>query len=472
MRRVIAGGVIALLAAALVSVPTTDRPTSSFALRAPRIDPARLALAALTPAEDDRTDTGPLGLEAEVHPFTAPVISVASFPTFDGRGRALKPAKWRIVTSTGNCCENYLATSPRNRLFDFGGDYLNFSDDDGSTWKRVEPADPLPNFGEGAVAMAPNGDVIGVAWNPYHGDRVVPFKYEAAEERWYYTTTKLHNPFFDRESLVALPGPFTVAGQTYPYISMLKGGWPAKEPFYVSLDGLNYFVPSAKFSDQITNGTVSRWLDVKPDPELDWLQPNYQVRLTPLGRGAVLSSRSNYAEGGLGPSWAIMDKGELKWSAFDIPNDSLPDGGHMLTDSKGRLHHLRNEEKRIAYRLSADGGRSWKKLNIPLPKGSEPRPDLDFRASGKLDVTVIAAHVVNGKTELSQDYVYKLTTARGRPRLAKVYLVGMGDLETGSGVTSSAPRFDFASIALFPDGRIAVSFMDKAHTRPTLAVEL
>jgi hypothetical protein len=103
--------------------------------------------------------------------------------------------KWRVVASTGNCCENYLTTSKQGRLFDFGGTYLHFSDDRGLTWKQVEPLTPLIT-GEGTIAVAPNGDIIGIGWDPYSGDHLQAYKYEAFSGKWWYDELPLHQPFY------------------------------------------------------------------------------------------------------------------------------------------------------------------------------------------------------------------------------------------------------------------------------------
>lgn len=409
-----------------------------------------------------------LALEATVTDYTA-TITDEVYPVLDARGEPAGKQEWRVVRGTGNCCENYLSSTSRGRLFDFGGDYLYFSDDEGLTWRRVEPTDPLPNFGEGAVAVAPNGDIVGVAWNPYYGDRVVPFKYEAADETWYYTATKLHQPLFDRESLAALPGPFIFGGTEYPYIVLLKGGYPAKDPWLVSLDGLNYFVPSAKFLDQLTTRHRTGYLDFKGTPAHDWLQTTYQTRLTALGKGEALSGLGGDIGDGLSQQWGFLDS-TITWSGFDFKGTKLPGNGNVLTDSQGRLHYVVATGKATIYMMSANGGRDWVTEKIPHPKGTVRRPNLDFRANGRMDLTVIAAHVHN-KKDRSQDVVYKLSTSGDRLRLLKTYLVGDGELVTGSGVASNAPRFDFSTITLLPDGRVALSFIDSEYTTPALAIE-
>lgn len=463
MRRSTLGAtIVVVLLASLASPPVTSAPTSAG--MAPSMGAEDLD-GVLAPAR-----TAPLGaLVANVVDYDGAMIADETFPVLNASGKKIGTEKWRVVRGTGNCCENYLSSTPQGRLYDFGGDYLYLTDDEGLTWERVEPADPLPNFGEGAVAVAPGGDIVGVAWNPYHGDRVVPFKYEVEEETWYYTTTKLHTPFFDRESLVAIPGPFTFAGETHPYLVVLKGGYPSKDPYYLSVDGLNYFVPSSKFADQITGAVGSDWLDFKGTPVHDWLQTTYQTRITALGKGMALSGLSGYVNDDISPPFATLDE-DLKWSAFVPKGRELPPGGHMLTDSAGRLHYVFRREKAFGYWMSANGGRDWVRTKVAMPKGSQGRPDLDFRANGQMDITVVTAHV-HDKKQSSQDLVYKLSTARDRIQLQKIYVVGAGELVTGSGVASSAPRFDFSTITLLPDGRIAVSFIDKTYTTPTLAIQ-
>lgn len=115
------------------------------------------------------------GLPAQVVKIN-PVVSTATYPTVD-YGSPIKSSDdkpgtttWRIVKGTGNCCENYLSVTRGGRLLDFGGSYLNYSDDRGLTWSSVRPIEPLVN-GEGAVAVAPDGDVVGVEWDPTRAGR-------------------------------------------------------------------------------------------------------------------------------------------------------------------------------------------------------------------------------------------------------------------------------------------------------------
>jgi hypothetical protein len=81
-----------------------------------------------------------------------------------------------------------------------------------------------------------------------------------------------------------------------------------------------------------------------------------------------------------------------------------------------------------------------------------------------------------------QDLVYKLDISGLVPRVIRLYEVGLGDLSAVAGVGNPV-RFDFESVTIFPDGRVAVSFLDSTTTMhhpvhgtegfaPAIAVEL
>ena len=90
--------------------------------------------------------------------------------------------------------------------------------------------------------------------------------------------------------MTVVPGPFSIDGQTVPYITFLKGGYPSKELWLWSSDGLNYTEASSKFVDATRNGTVTKWLTTKADSTFDWTQPISETGLTPLGNGAALAA--------------------------------------------------------------------------------------------------------------------------------------------------------------------------------------
>src|SRR5207247_5647023 len=135
------------------------------------------------------------------------------------------------------------------RLYDIGGSWVNYSDDRGKTWMSVRPLEHLVNA-EGAMALAPNGDVLAFTWDLYSGDHAVSYKYDAASKQWSVGEVPLHNPVYDRPWLEVIPGPLTVNGQTVPYVTYVQGGTGVKEPWLMSTDGITYLPLSTPFIDQ------------------------------------------------------------------------------------------------------------------------------------------------------------------------------------------------------------------------------
>jgi hypothetical protein len=64
--------------------------------------------------------------------------------------------------------------------------------------------------------------------------------------------------------------------------------------------------------------------------------------------------------------------------------------------------------------------------------------------------------------------VFRVNINRPQPVRMQTYLVGKGDINTANNVLGSlGDRFDYESVALLPDGRIAVSFDDSTCEQPT-----
>jgi hypothetical protein len=379
---------------------------------------------------------------------------------------------WRAVQGTGNCCENYLTTTPGGRLLDFGGSFINFTDDGGLTWSQVRPLTPLVN-GEGTIVVAPNGDVDAIGWDPYSGDHLQSFKYEAFSDKWFYAEQPLHQPFYDREWITVLPGPFSINGQTIPYITFVKGGYPWKDPAFYSTDGLTYTDASSMFVDEMLNGSVEGYLDTAADSTFDWTQPNTGSGMTPLGAGSAL------ARGEFTTDWGRLDPSTLSWRAFTFPGGVQPEGLYQV-DSAGRIHDVVPNSTGFDYRISADGGRSWHSVAVALPPNFSI-DQIDFRASKALGVAAVAVHALSSASGSDQDFVYKFNVATNQPFLQRRYTIGKGDTGSAAGVGNSV-RMDFQTVAILPDGRIAVSFLDSTthypspttgaeQTRPAVAIE-
>jgi len=423
---------------------------------------AVVALAASLPA----TGQGAPGIPAQVADLDAPV-KTRDFSVIDfGRSASRKDdrtgtARWRTIGSTGNCCENYVTIGSDGRLFDFGGSYINFTDNDGKTWKRVAPVAPLVN-GEGAVVMAPNGDVLGVEWDPYSGDHLLSFKYDAKTKEWLYLEMPLKTPFYDREWIGVIPGPITINGQRYPYVSFVRGGVvPSKDPWLFSTDGLTYYQISSTAVDQMFTNEAKGWLNPNPKPYLDWIQANTNMGLTPLGPGRALAAPDTAND-----DWAIFDAGAFQWRAFSLNKGNLD--GRFQVDSAGTIHNLEGNPAApfFQYRTSSDGGRNWKDFLVRLPNGYYIE-DLDFRANKAAGVSAVAIYATDRKNDVT--LVYKFDISGGTPRLDRLYRVGRGDANATGGLNlNCAPRFDFHTVAIFPDGRVAVTFLDSTTKAATL----
>lgn len=420
------------------------------------------------------------GLPAKVVEVDPPV-SEATYPGID-YGRKTNPkddremsTSWRIVEETGNCCETYLTSTVQGRLLDFGGRYIYFSDDRGLTWRRVEPLVPLLN-GEGAIVAAPGGDVLGVEWDPYSGDHLQFYKFEADTQEWLYTEMPVHQPFYDREWIAVLPGPVTIDGQTHEYVSFVKGGLP-KEVWFYSTDGLNYLEVTSKDVGRFLSGNQRQGpLPISATSDSDWVQPNTNSGMTQLGGGDLLASPDFLAE------WSLLEGDSFQWSSYRFPDGSEPEGLFQV-DSTGRIHNVITSQDRAAfdYRTSIDGGQTWKTITMQLPK-QHAINEIDFRANHAAGVSAVAMRAHNAVTRTDQDLVYKFATTGVGPRLLRLYRVGLGDTSAVAGVGNPV-RFDFESVTILPDGRLAVSFLDSTTTMhhpihgtegpaPAMAVEL
>jgi hypothetical protein len=439
-----------------------------------RLAPLAVATAVLATAASGQL---PVSLDAQVVAL-APPISEQTHPSRD-YGKDGVPSSddrtatttWRVVQDTGNCCENYVTTTREGRLLDFGGTYVNYSDDRGLTWSQVRPLTPLVN-GEGTIVLAPDGDVLGVGWDPYSGDHLQAYKYEADTGKWRYTETPLHQPFYDREWVAVVPGPFTIDGETVPYISFLKGGWPSKELWYWSTDGLNYTNVSSKIVDQTLSGAAARTLATTARADADWNQPNTNGGMTTLGDHALLAAPDYPSSNS---AWSLFDGQAFAWVPVQLGDGTTPNGLFQV-DSAGRLHNVIPQGSRFTYRWSADNGTTWKSLDVTLPEGAAIE-EIDFRANRAAGVAAVLIHAQDNMTGNDFDTVYKLAIGKrdATPTLLRSYRVGLGNLNATSGVGNDV-RMDFQTITIFPDGRVAISFLDSttgsSGPAPALAIEL
>jgi hypothetical protein len=417
------------------------------------------------------------GLPANVVPLSVEG-KMSRFAVLDfGKTAAIKDdrpgtTEWRVINGvhdppfnwrgTGNCCESFPIASPDGRLFDIAGNWVNYSDDRGKTWMSVRPLEQLVN-GEGALAVAPNGDVLAMTWDPYSGDHGISYKYDAASKQWTYGEIPVHNPVYDRPWLEVIPGPLTVNGQTVPYVSYVQGGTGLKEPWLMSTDGITYLPLSSPFFDEMSSSPVDGPLPVAADPSLDWNQPSTNGLVTPLGKGAALTGPYPPTSS----TWGLLDPAALTWHPFTLAGGEELEG-YYLADSGGRLHSLKPRGGTFDYSISRDGGRTWNKTKVTLPKGDNIE-NIDFRANRQLGLAAVAIHAHSGKNDNDVDLLYKLDITSDHARVTREYRLGRNDADASSGLGQNV-RFDFEALAILPDGRVAMPMLDSTTVTHSLTM--
>ena len=448
----------------------------------------------------------PLRFEAVLEPFEAPV-STRSFPTFDAKGRRLAPTRWRIITGTGNDRENYLASTKAGMLLDFGGEWLRVSNDEGLTWSSVLPPEEFREWWsyEGAVAVAPGGDIVAAGQDALISGvfRAMTFKYEVAADQWYFSFAESSSPFLDRPAIGVLPGPFEIADQVVPYISVLRGGLLLSKSYWAySTDGLNYTLANSRLADALSTLPETEPLAVEKWSELDWIQSHDMIGIAPLGRSRALAERPSigaFDTESHAPR-TILDPTTLRWVPYEFGAEGPPqtsvsnciDGtnnppcmaseGRTLADARGNLHHISyGDDGVITYWFSRDGGKTWDKTTTPLLKGYTAPFNAElsksFKVSGAHQTTAVVVHAIQSEEPLvTQDLVYIYSFRAGTPRVQKIHVLGDGDFSCFVGGTSATmtaeAACDFPSITFVDGGRIAVSFTDAAHPEPAIALQL
>jgi hypothetical protein len=395
----------------------------------------------------------------------------------DAKGRTKGKATWRVATAGGNCCEVLVTSLRSGRLIEFGGTYPIYSDDQGKTWYEVAPQVPstskLPNpgprkiaGGEGTVVQSPDGDVLGVGWDPYSGDRLQSFLYKAKDKKLYYQEAPIHEPFYDREWVAVAKGPFDIRGTKVPWVSMVLSN-SNRVAVLMSTDGLNYFSPTQRDLDAVHNGAVNAYLPTTPDPDLDYMQEQAQTGLGNLSKGILSFDETQSCK-------TQTLKSDGTWACFTLPNE-VELTGPLHTDSRGWVHEVTHEAGEFTYRLSKDGGRKWTETVFTLPQDMVAET-YDFKVNGKLGTAVIATHAKKDDNKTFQDVVLKLDVRSTTPKLTTIYYVGDGNLASTVGldpltlVSGASTRVDFTSVAILPNGKIAVSFADKNYQDPAIAV--
>lgn len=404
-----------------------------------------------------------------------------TWAVYDAKGHRIGSQKWRVTAAGGNCCEVLVTAARSGRLVEFGGTYPIYSDDEGRTWHEIAPIVPSDSRlpvdtprtlagGEGTVVMAPGGDILGVGWDPYSGDHLQSFYFNAKAKTWQYQEAPLHEPFYDREWNAVAKGPFTIGGQTVPWLGLVLSAHK-RIAVLLSTDGLNYVVSTQRDVDAARTPAVKAYLPTTPDPDLDYMQQPEQTGLGTLAKGIL-----SFDEAATCTVQTLTNDGS--WACFSLPNEEELTGP-LHTDSRGWVHELVDEKGDLTYRMSKDGGRRWYDAEFTVPFDLVPET-YDFKVNGKLGLAVYAAHAKTDDGSY-QDVVMTWDVHTTTPKLKKVYLVGDGNLKSSVGLSvadtvtntinnTKSNRVDFTSVAILPNGHIAVSFADKTYDDPALAV--
>jgi hypothetical protein len=139
------------------------------------------------------------------------------------------------------------------------------------------------------------------------------------------------------------------------------------------------------------------------------------------------------------------------------------------------VHEVVAEGGDITYRMSRDGGRTWTESEFSFPLDANIET-YDFKANGKLGLAVVATHAKKDDGTF-QDMVMRFDIHGAKPKLQKIYFVGDGNLKSTVGLDAvglvtgaKSYRVDFTSVAILPNGKIAVSFADKTYDDPAIAI--
>ena len=404
-------------------------------------------------------------------------VSTTSYAVFDQHGHKDK-ATWRTSPAGGNCCETYVTATPSGRIVESGGTYPWYTPDQGRHWYEVKFDVPDQNDngtviagGEGASVVGAGGDVYGVTWDAYSGDHLQAYRYKAQTDSWQVADIVMKSPFYDRPWLTYAQGPFTLDGTKTRQLLDSTGGGITKDIDTFSPDGLDYSDPSYFANDEANAPTGKFRIEVARNPDADWWQPHPGTGTLPLTAGGVLRFFNNDdLTGDDGCAIARLVPATSTWQCVKVAGSFQ--SGIVRQDSRGYLTNVYPVDGGSALELatSRDGGLHWRKTTLRPPAKNmhlETPSMYDVVANGRLGQAVVSARFDDAES-YGQDMVFRVNIKRPQPERMQTYLVGKGDLNTANNVLGSlGDRFDYESVALLPDGRIAVSFDDSTCEQPT-----
>jgi hypothetical protein len=409
----------------------------------------------------------------------AEAVRVSAYPVYNAAGHRVGTAKWRISPAGGNCCETYVTATRSGRLVESGGTYPWYTDDRGKHWHQVKFDIPDQNDngktvagGEGATVVGPDGTVYGVTWDAYSGDHLQAYTYDPQHNGWRVSEVVMKTPFYDRPWLTYAQGPFVLDGKKVSHVLDVTGGGITKDIDTLSPDGQDYSDPSFFYYDETTSSSSPTFrIPVKRNPAADWWQPHPGTGTIPLSGGGVLRLGNNEdVTGTHACDVARLDPATATWQCVKLVGHLQ---GIVRQDSRGYLTEVYPNAGNASLTLatSRDGGVHWSSTRLAPPAGVASQLEtsslVNVIANGRLGQAVVSSRWDDARHH-GHDVVFRVDIAHAQPRDLATYLVGKGDVETGNDVTSvTMPRFDYESVSLFPDGKIAVTFVDSTCLQPT-----
>jgi len=401
-------------------------------------------------------------------PANWPYEDVRNFTTINLATNETYNTSWAVFNRSkgGNCCEHYLATTHSGWIMNLGGEYPTWSEDRGKNWSQYAPITrPVDGLGEGAIIEAPNGDILANSWYPYTGDKLYSYFYDASTGQWSWQDNQIHAPFYDRSWQCVVPGPIHYMGQTYPYASLIVSNYWRNSGigYLLSVDGLTYFpFPDPDTADYM-GADLTFSLEGNNGTMMDYMIPHremYAVSL--LNKGGLLLP--HYFSNG---DNAYLDT-DLVWHRHKLPEGYSIPSNHLVIDSTGAMHSVEKQGTTLIYHLSLDAGKTWTSRNFTWPTASRIE-EWEFKANGALGLAVINMRVQDGDTD--KDIVYHIRDYRESLEPDTITLLGLGDIDATSGAGNDV-RFDFASLAILPDGGVVCAFEDSTDADPLFALEL
>jgi hypothetical protein len=404
-------------------------------------------------------------------------VQTTRYAVFDRHGHK-STSTWRTSPAGGNCCETYITATPAGRIVESGGTYPWYTPDQGRHWYEVKFDIPDQNDngptlagGEGATVVGAGGDVYGVTWDAYSGDHLQAYRYKAQTNSWQVADVVMKSPFYDRPWLTYAQGPFTLDGAKTRQLLDSTGGGITKDIDTLSPDGLDYSHPSYFANEEAQSSTANFRVKVARNPDADWWQPHPGTGTLPLTSGGVLRFFNTDDVTGEQPcDIARLDPATSTWQCVKVAGSFQP--GIVRQDSRGYLTNVYpvDDDTALAFATSRDGGKHWRTTTLRPPgkkQHLETSSMYDVVANGRLGQAAVSARFDDANSH-GQDMVFRVDTKKARPVRLQTYLVGKGDLNTANNVLGSlGDRFDYESVALLPDGNIAVSYDDSTCKQPS-----